>query len=98
MTLNIGGGFSLLRCASSMVSSLNCAMPPCYAPVPSEVGQSLCSPVPAPLLPQFHPLPAVYPNQCRGSCNAAMGTFGAECGAFSRCWRTRDTSGAALDA
>src|SRR6185503_11934139 len=28
MTLNIGGGFSLLRCASNMVSSLCCAMPP----------------------------------------------------------------------
>src|SRR5215210_2166564 len=32
MTLNIGGGFSLLRCASSMVSSLCCAIPPNYAP------------------------------------------------------------------
>src|SRR3990170_1501915 len=27
MTLNIGGGCNLLRCASSRVSSLNCAMP-----------------------------------------------------------------------
>src|SRR5688500_12593135 len=32
MTLYIGGGFSLLRCASSRVSSLCCAIPPCCAP------------------------------------------------------------------
>src|SRR5687768_5444995 len=32
MTLYIGGGFSLLRCASSRVSSLCCAIPRCCAP------------------------------------------------------------------
>src|SRR5687767_950973 len=32
MTLNIGGGFSLARCASSRVSSLCCAMPP-FGPI-----------------------------------------------------------------
>src|SRR5258706_16483245 len=34
MTLNIGGGFSLLRCASSRVWSFCCAMPPLRAPCP----------------------------------------------------------------
>src|SRR6185295_3018953 len=36
MTLNIGGGFSFERCASSIVSSFCCAMPPRVRPVPPE--------------------------------------------------------------
>src|SRR5438045_3911058 len=36
MTLNIGGGFSFARCASSRVSSFCCAMPPLTRPVPPE--------------------------------------------------------------
>src|SRR5947208_1886446 len=86
MTLNIGGGFSLLRCASSMVSSLCCAMPPCYAPSgPPKIGQTAVKLVP-------------ILRNWGGGCNATKGTGTAEYGAFSRpCARATGVPGALDD-
>src|SRR5688572_29836349 len=68
MTLNIGGGFSLLRCASTTLSSLFCAMPRCYAPFQSpEIGQSQCSPVPVRIGPGTGSRTCGHPNQCGGA-------------------------------
>src|SRR6185436_1540757 len=72
MTLNIAGGFSLLRCSSSTLSSLFCAMPRCYAPFQSpEIGQSQCSPVPVRIDRKVRKSRvaclADYPNQCGGT-------------------------------
>src|SRR4030095_3155161 len=68
MTLNIGGGFSLLRWASSMVSSLRCAMPPDYTPSsPPNSDNFRACPFPRLVLLPLLAIPAAYRNLCGGS-------------------------------
>src|SRR3989337_1893063 len=70
MTLNIGGGFSLLRCASNMVSSLCCAIPPDYAPSnPPKSDNFRARPFPLHLLL----IPRSILIFVGGRCNAAKG-------------------------
>src|ERR1051325_6755948 len=104
MTLNIGGGFSLLRWASSMVSSFCCAMPPDYAPssTPESDNFRACPfPPPIPLaFPGFPVRPFAILRSIvvfvGGRSNAAGGAEGPNYGVFSRpCLELHDP--AALD-
>src|SRR6266850_5465176 len=100
MTLNIGGGFSLLRWASSMVSSFCCAMPPDYAPSsPPESDKFRACPFHRAFPMRFPVRPLAILRTIvifvGGRSNAAGSAERPDYGVFSRPWRIRD-SGLAL--
>src|SRR6476619_1318028 len=100
MTLNIGGGFSLLRWASSMVSSLCCAMPPDYAPPSTpESDKFRACPFPQAFAMRSLVRPLAILRTIvifvGGRSNAAGSAERPNYGVFSRPWLIRD-SGLAL--